>query len=428
MAKINKIVSTVLGESSKVAKKLDDVSKKIPTDYEKYIQEQEDLMKAAASQGKAIVAMSKTNLAQQTDITSKMKDKAIANGLSSTRSVAKALPMPKKAKETVVGAINAKIEDRHLVKDFSNKSAQSSAEAILEQSPVDLVAKKEDLMQKYGDELRANQKQRANANAQAKQEALTQNAIRELRRMYLDDTREYNTLISHIIAEIPEGKFDEIIDAGGFTQLRLNAQKVAQKSKNMAEFGYNVSGYLGKMFTDEGLVLAKKVVSKLPDSEVAPRIKTEFISALNAEIENRHLTKNLSTRTTQDVKEAFEKLEGELSTDGKLAAYKAQLYAKHGEQFENRPARKSAKAITEQSVGDLDAKKQELQKKFGNQSIIKSIMLEKKVGYDEAKKIAQDEIENDAKLFGISLEAAEARMESKARAIIDLYAQIGQKV
>ena len=55
-------------------------------------------------------------------------------------------------------------------------------------------------------------------------------------------------------------------------------------------------------------------------------------------------------------------------------------------------------------------------------------MLEKNISYEEAQKCAQAEIKRQADLTGGSMEDAEASLEKRARAVIDVYAQIGKKI
>lgn len=399
MTKINKIANVVSSEVQNVLKKVDDIPTKPLKDYSKYVDAHKILADSAAAQGKAMVDL-KVN-------------SAVTNGLATARKVAKKAPLSNDKKTEVLGKINAKIEDRHLTSTLSKKSAEKSADVILEQSPVDilaqqekLAAKKEELMEKFGDKLQEKHAKEASI----KQEKITQAAVRNVRRLYLDDARDYERRVNDLLL----GKtfiqgHTKFKNDSAFCEFLQQQDGIRANSKNMAEYEQKLWESLRKVFTDDGLVQAKEemgsFVKKYPDDKMA----TKFLEAINSELEFRNVTGALGKADSfEEIKEALldEKMYGEYHFADKLSNRKQELMDKFGEQLETQNrAKVSAKTILEQSPVDLGARKMELQEKYDIQAI-KNTMQQHNVGQSEAISMLEKQAKSIEQQYNFDSETA----------------------
>lgn len=398
MTKINKIANIVSSEVQNVLKKVDDIPTKPIRDCSKYIDAHKILADSAAAQGKAMVD-------------SKMNS-AITDGLATARKVAKKAPLSHDKKTEVLEKINAKIEDRHLTSALSKKSAEKSADIILEKSPVDLLAqqeklsaKKEELMQKFGDKLQEKHAQEASI----KQERLTQIAVRNVRGLYMLDARDYEYRVNDLLLGRSFKGQAKYVNDDAVCEFLQQQDGIRTASKNMAEYEQKLWESLKKVFTDDGLVQAKEEMSRFSRENPEDKMAKRFLEAINSELELRNVAGTLGKADSfEEIKEVFldEKMYGEYHLADKLADKKQELTDKFGEQLETRNrAKASAKAILEQSPVDLGVRKMKLQEKYDIQAI-KNTMQQHNVGQSEAIAMLEKQAKSIEQQYNFDLETA----------------------
>lgn len=399
MTKINKIANAVSSEVQNVLKKVDDIPAKPLKDYSKYIDAHKILADSTAAQGKAMVD-------------SKMNS-AIADGLATARKVVKKAPLSNDNKTEVLGKINAKIEDRYLASALSKKSAEKSADTILEKSPVDLLAqqeklsaKKEELMQKFGDKLQEKHAQEASI----KQEKIIQAAVRNVRKLYLDDARDYEYRVNDLLLgkSFIQGH-KKYVNSDAFSEFLQQQDSIRANSKNMAEYEQKLWESLKKVFTEDGLVQAKEEMSRFAKENPEDKMAKKFLEAINSELEFRNVAGTLGKADSfEDIKEVLldEKMYSEYHLADKLADKKQELMDKFGEQLETQnKAKVSAKAILEQSPVDLGARKMKLQEKYDIQAI-KNTMQWHNVGQSEAIAMLEKQAKSIEQQYNFDSETA----------------------
>ncbi|MBQ4647265.1 MAG: hypothetical protein IJB79_07945 [Candidatus Gastranaerophilales bacterium] len=412
-----KAIGNMLPTTSKVQEEAQQITQDVLTKGSKL---EKVLADYETAQGKAIVGLQTSGEdAKIAAVKQKEAKKIVDDGLARARSAVKKAPLSSKAKKEALSNINAEIENRHLSANFANKSAEESQEVIMALSPVDEEARKSELLAKHEKKFIQKKKNDAQALMLARQEQALNNAKRALRQQYLNDVREFTNIIIEIDKKANRGDVARYIKIEEYENLWQELNLFRNKSKNFGDFAHGLSKSIVKLYTDEGLLFAKEAVKNIPPEEVSPRIASEFLSIINGEIEYRIFSGNKSTRSSEEIKEAFEEFAKKhqitiYPLDEEIAAVKTGLWEKHGEKFMNRPGRKSAKVIEELSIGDLGAKKNELQDRY-DLDVIHYLMNWHNISRAEAIKLAESEIQKIMNDYGFDYDVSKKIMHDHAK-------------